>query len=511
MPSRLSIEQLSIDCLLHRDVAADERRARDLLERVLRTTESELPGLLAAALAVEGESDEVIYLREVRFEATVGAQWSADRIARALATSLLRSVWHGLAAPDAVRFRDRPEKLARFLLDLAQGHAFTQDWHARFEGLKLLPGSAIVRTLASDEPAVARAALGRLLPDHLRRIVALLNADDARRVLAAISADAAPSAVSLSTIVDALIEQRRTRLDESRDQLEFVVGMFRKTGTAVDGRVVARARAALAVARELQHSMLTEEQCRDRLESLTQELAAAGEGRVAPADPSVTGASPDGGSVREVLERLRGQLLAADPSGPMFDSTGIWLLLPGVLSRLEPDGSQEEAVTALAALAACAGDDADRVWRDDALREALTLDEDEILAIAQRVRDGRNRRVPAARTTLERRSTRCRDGRRLGSAAKGLGLPPALCRRAVQLGYAAFAAYARRLPGFGDASFGHLWSNFLSVGARVSITAATIDIEIERAPLDVIWRISGADRAAFVLPSGRPVRIGAGR
>jgi hypothetical protein len=89
-----------------------------------------------------------------------------------------------------------------------------------------------------------------------------------------------------------------------------------------------------------------------------------------------------------------------------------------------------------------------------------------------------------------------------------LNLPRPLTRAATRVAYAALTAYARRLPGFAESSFAHLWKNLLATPATLRLHADLIEVALTPPPLDVIWRISGADRAAYVLPNGRRVRVG---
>jgi hypothetical protein len=51
--------------------------------------------------------------------------------------------------------------------------------------------------------------------------------------------------------------------------------------------------------------------------------------------------------------------------------------------------------------------------------------------------------------------------------------------------------FARRLPGFGDASCRHLWSNLLDISATVEGGEDRLIVRLTRPPLDVILRLSG--------------------
>ena len=68
-------------------------------------------------------------------------------------------------------------------------------------------------------------------------------------------------------------------------------------------------------------------------------------------------------------------------------------------------------------------------------------------------------------------------------------------------------AYARRLPGFGGSSNAHLWKNFLRTPATVWSDHDIVRVTLVAPRLDVIWRISGAGRAAYRLPDDRAVSV----
>src|SRR5215470_541604 len=137
MSSALAIERLIVEC--HVPATGEEARARGILERVLSSMTHDLPDCLERILAAEADSEAIVVIDTLRFDATINAQWPRDRIARALAAQMSRSLWRALERPDTIRFQDRPEMLARFFSDLAQGTAYTRVWHRAFDGLCLLP------------------------------------------------------------------------------------------------------------------------------------------------------------------------------------------------------------------------------------------------------------------------------------------------------------------------------------------------------------------------------------
>ena len=480
MSLALTIERLAVDCHVPRPVADDARKAKEILDRVLSSATRELPECLRRALASEPATDTIAFIDTLHFDVTINTEWPRDEIARALAIHLLRSLWRTLDDPGTIRFKDRPEMLARFVLDLAQGHAYTRNWHRRFAGLRLLSTSGIVRTLSVDEPAVASAALARLLPSDLEKVTALLTESDAERALIAIlgaaqgSVEADPVAVAT-----AIVSQGCLSLQKPQQQLSFAIAMGRQTGAVADAGVLALARGLV-------------------------ELASKPDGTM----PSA--AKSDATWVAEAVRILNEQLPTEDGSERSSSCGGIWLVLPHVLAVL--GHKMERAPVALCALALAAGNDAVSVWRDDLLRATLDLDD----AALSRFQTGSVSTFPAERpsdTAAESHSPppyslRRRNLSHLRRGIVQLNLPDALTRAATRVAYAALSAYARRLPGFAESSFAHLWKNFLATPATLRVRASAIEVVLAPPPLGVIWRISGADRATYVLPNGRSIRVG---
>jgi hypothetical protein len=480
MPPALAIERLTVDCHMPKSLADDTRRAREILDRILSSATRELPECLQRALASEPASDMTAFIDTLRFDVTISAEWPRDEIARAFAIQVLRSLWRTLDDPGTIRFKDRPEMLARFVLDLAQGHAYTRSWHLQFAGLRLLSTSGIVRSLIVDEPVVASAALARLLPSDLQKVTALFNESDAERALVAILGSAQGSVEADPVVVaTTIVSQGCLSLQKPQQQLSFAIAMRRQTGAVANARI-------LALAQDLV------------------ELASK------PDDAMPTAAKSDETSVAEAIRILKPGLPKEDGSERSSSCGGIWLILPHVLAVL--GHRMELAPVALCALALAAGNDAVGVWRDDLLRATLDLDD----AALSGFQTGSVSTFPAKRpsdATAESHSPppyslRRRNLSHLRRGVVQLSLPDGLTRAATRVAYAALSAYARRLPGFADSSFAHLWKNFLATPATLKVSDSSIGVMLAPPPLDVIWRISGADRATYVLPNGRSIRVG---
>jgi hypothetical protein len=476
MSPALTIERLAVDCHMPKSLADDTRRAKEILDRILSSATRELPECLQRALASEPASDMIAFIDTLHFDVTISTEWPRDEIARAFAMQVLRSLWGALDDPSTIRFKDRPEMLARFVLDLAQGHAYTRNWHLRFAGLRLLSTSGIVRSLIVDEPVVAAAGLARLLPSDLQKVAALLNESDAERALLEILGSA-QSSVEADPVVVAttIVSQGCLSLQKPQQQLSFAIAMERQTGAVANKGILALARSLL-------------------------ELASKPDGAMP------TAAKSDESSVAEAVRILKQELPRQDGSERSSRCGGIWLVLPHVLAVL--GHNMELAPVALCALALAAGDDAVTVWRDDLLRATLDLDDAALSGSVSTFRTEQPSDAPAESHSPPPYSLRRRNLSHLRCGVIQLNLPGALTRLATRVAYVALSAYARRLPGFAESSFAHLWKNFLATPATLKVSTSAIEVMLAPPPLDVIWRISGADRATYVLPNGRSIRVG---
>lgn len=182
--SRLAIRRLSLDCSANRAVA----RRTDFGRRLEQLARAELPHALEQALApVDRAGGGLLFLRRLELELDLDLGHDARAIAAHWAEAIKRRLLAVLAgagsASDVVFFPDRGRYLARFLADLAAGLAW-QTWYYRsFDGLKVLPLSAALRTVLTDPEQDGAGALRLLEEQELERVVVALTAADAQRVL----------------------------------------------------------------------------------------------------------------------------------------------------------------------------------------------------------------------------------------------------------------------------------------------------------------------------------------
>ena len=481
----LTVWNFAIEC--RTPAEADPVRSRDLLDRTLSGIRRDLPQLLRSALSGKDDKKDIVFIERLAFDAVISADWSEDLIAAEIGRQVLRNLWAHLSDPATPRFADEAEFLARFLLDTAEGAAFTRTWHHMFDGLKALPLSAIVRTLIERDAHAAVMALARLDRASTEKILAQMSDGDARRALTAIvAASARPCrdlrqiAEALAAVSPAIFAGGRPSSDTARHHIALAVALFRQTGFSVD-----------AITFQLADVLLATVQSGPPVEDL-------------PSPPADHHDSDDGemiaalvseGDLAEALAIL-GSATVRQASEQFARHGGVWLLLPYLLDNAP--------ATILIALAMTAGTEAREVGRDGLLRDALRIkSEDDELVDALAASD----RPRVAGSPPRPFGVRRRDQKHLLAAAKALGIPAPLARVPMRLATHALRRYASRLPGFSESSFAHLWTNLLSTPATIRAGVNQFLVGLTPPPLDVIWRISGAGTANYDLPDGRRVIV----
>jgi hypothetical protein len=188
---------MSIDPALHVErfrcqylIPADHPSPEGVRARLDSAIQKGLPYNLAALLdRLAPASDPGIWLiRKVEVDLSVNMTWEFERMAEQWAFSIARKLAYILQGdggdPDALYFPDRPAYLARFMLDLVKGSAWGCWYYTAFEGLRLLPLSAVLRTTVCEDPSTGIRALLRMDAASTVQVVQSMNASDARSVLA---------------------------------------------------------------------------------------------------------------------------------------------------------------------------------------------------------------------------------------------------------------------------------------------------------------------------------------
>jgi hypothetical protein len=518
----IEIQQLALQCRVPEALAGDPLRASTMLDKVLGAARTDLAAAVAQVFAGDNDDERVVFIDRLDFELAVNVDYQREHIARVLAAQLARCVWSQLSAPTTVSFRDRVELLARFMLDLSIGAAYTKPWHDAFLGLKPLSTSGIVRTLLEQNPHEAVQALGRLSQGDLARMLGTLTGTDAGRCVAAVVTSSRNPCREPERIAAAVVEVGNATSEGPRHQLALLVALCRN-GSG-DGDATTLALAALLDALAHGDAEMIAAYLGEGGDSATEAwVREAAEARLLEAAKSGLIPLPTLAARREyvathrtgvvnAIEQLRQRVTRPTSAVEWrLGHGGIWLLLPQVLERLPADTDTLPAAYAAVTVASDAA--AGEIWCDRALRTLLgvTLDDDELIAAVSLLpaypRIG-GRVEPPFGAGMARPWSRCReDFQALIAAAEQLGLPRTPAVDLARLAYVALRGYARRLPGFAASSNGHLWRNFLATPASVNAAEDTIRVELDPPPLDLVWRISGAGRADFALPDGRRVLV----
>lgn len=202
---------------------------RALLDDVAKRN---LPGALARALhAVAPASDESVwFIRSLDIDFAVNAEWSQDRLGTAWADALARTIAAELAqgehAECVVRFASPAAYRARFLADLALGAAWSRWYYRPFEGLRMLPISAALRTAICEEAGSGLAALLEMSGSERAAVLAALTLADLRRVLSVVvGSDRASSDSACADALWAVWRPGVRRLAGAADELREVVEM----------------------------------------------------------------------------------------------------------------------------------------------------------------------------------------------------------------------------------------------------------------------------------------------
>lgn len=154
---------------------------RDLDALVPRLAES----LAGSAADLLGPDAQVILIPELALDCTLDASCPADSILRHWSAELAQSLARTLADPagGVVRFHSRAAFQAAFVADLVRGLAWGRWWYRGFEGLRVLPPGAAIRTLVGDHPAAGHATLSLVEESLWPALARTLGPREAIRIL----------------------------------------------------------------------------------------------------------------------------------------------------------------------------------------------------------------------------------------------------------------------------------------------------------------------------------------
>jgi hypothetical protein len=513
MTDALIIRRLGLTVLARRDHPEPEQ----LRGRIAEAVQGSLPAALRDALG-GWNGDGVLRIRRLEVDLTVDTTLSPDHIAARLTEAIAKGVRR--ARTDGARvlsYRDRSRFLADFLRDLAAGRAWERWWFASFDGLRMLPVSAAIRTAVLAEPSEGLAALLTLSPPALAHVLGKLTASDAARLLAgfaALGADDIPVERSVTALAVAPAEAG------SFSALAIYLEAVR-----IDRDCAGRQLAALASALAALDHLLAERPGEPAV-TLLRRLQRRGKYAITKATAALAPMLLLAAKLRRPLigraatrrgiaaARIGSSIGAAVDRRTTFG--GLFILLASLdvaaIAAAAADAREEDDLPAasligLATLAACAGRaQAADVLADPIWREAFGLQPSfgaaDVSAALAAI-------APAVWTVLDTIAdpiaTRA-DARFLLSPRATAG-GRAAAHTIARLARATLTRFARRLPGFAASSAGFLYRNVLAVSAAVETTPEGFSVTLERAPLDVLLSISGIADAVVAGPCGQRIRL----
>jgi hypothetical protein len=166
-------------------VAADHPDPQRLRAKLDGAVVNALPRLITSLLNPPCPlTDERVWLiRNLHLDLEVNAARDIDQVARVWGESLTRRLSAvmraGADGETALCFQHRAAYLARFLVDCSSGWAWGRWYYEAFQGLKLLPTSAAIRTAILDHPTTGLAALQHLTPAECGQVLSGLTTHDA--------------------------------------------------------------------------------------------------------------------------------------------------------------------------------------------------------------------------------------------------------------------------------------------------------------------------------------------
>ena len=426
MAAALTVRRLST-----RAIVGDGAHAAAVTDRLTRACRSHLQPAIRNTLQPWIESGPDVWIvRRVDLSVITEAEAPPDALASSLAQSLARALAVTLVGDgdgvNAIRFPSRAACIARLVVDLAAGTAWTRWYHQMFDGWKMLSTSAAIRSALDSVPADGLEAL-RLLPDlDLRTVVECLEPDDEQRVLTAFVGmpdEAATGPAPDTSLADGVRLANRVQLQRGRALFVCV---------AARGPITPRVVAAASAVARMDPTPPTPEETRA---SVLESPAEAGTEAVAASEAPLPTPTRFGGTVLLFREL---QML------PWSTWTKDWPVVgPGLpAARVLP----------WLVLGACTGPRADAFFADGLWRQihgvSVSLDMTEISRWLRSVGEARRAALigEARREAIPRRDRRwlmLPPPRRIGSR---------WVLTLAELASLVYGRFARRLPGFAQSS-----------------------------------------------------------
>lgn len=364
--------------------ASEEMRAR--CEAALATN---LERTLAVALeqSFSAEDPSIWFVRELNVELSVGSRIEHANVGEIWAGELARVLVDALDTnqPDVLHFPDRASYLAQFLLDLAEGAAWDRWYYSIFDGLRMLPVSAAIRTAILNSSQDGLRAMHLLSEQQRRVLIHAVNTIDARSILSSFAdGTGACSGDCLSLLAKHWHAGLRFRAgDEERRSLILFLAVTEEhpefTGRSLREFAIAACRLA-----NLLHDHPKDAEVLDAVKA--SDLGTLYKLLGTDAEPlaALLHASPEG--LHELLLRLRGEPVASSETRHEMRFTafgGAFLLLPfldafpfpSATANWQGMGSIAPAtLMRLLVLARCFGrEQAQGCMRDPVIRDLLEI------------------------------------------------------------------------------------------------------------------------------------------
>jgi len=501
MPARVAIRRLELRGLAPRDHPAPG----ELQQRLVDAAQRFLPEAIErAAHAWSGEA--VLRIRRLEVDVTLDAGFEPQSFAAVLAHAIVRELRRaeqtGSVDGDGVGcYASHAIYLAALLEALAEGRAAGRWWLRDAEGLRFLSRSQAIRTAVLAEPRVGLKALASLSPLRRMSVLGALTTAEADRIVDELGRADRGSA-SLEQCAEAVAEAA-AELPQAASALAIFVGAFARKPVLAGASLAAAARLWVELGGELDHD--ARDGAAGALSSPAQQLDAAAS--------SVPAA--DAQRILAAAAR-RNRPAGPDPAYRFTPFGGLLLLLPELefaniasIVATWPDAPADAAaLVGHAALGLCAGRRRFAEYLGDGLwRELFGLDA-RASASAMSARLGA---IPADRWAdfaPQLEPLRRGGDARFLLAPRSLVGSRAAARALAGLARAASARFARRLPGFRDASAPFLWTNLLATTAALERRPGGWSGRLNRPPLDVVLSLARIAEGSVVAPSGARVDFG---
>ena len=504
----MSTADIDIDRLLLALRLNGERERLEPVARRLRELAGQRLHTALARVDLGLNDDGYVFIERLSVDCGANTAWSDDAIADHIARRLALSLHARLAQDDVLRFRDRAEYVAAYLVARADGRAERCWWFDEFEGLQRLGTSIALRTLVLNEGDTGVAALARLSAGALVQVLGCISEGDAARLLAAWSQRTAAVDAPLPNLWHAT-----QRLDAQGAAIHWVrtlIELERITPGALGAPCLAALRALArlhSLARDGQLLPLAGRPWRAWLQACTAnweldarwlEAAADSELALVAEALSQQAMQGEGGAVeaRWLSTRFGGCFVLLARLHRLGWITR-WQRCAEPLLPSDPPAEAERFARQLA-LCVCAvalgGERAIAVLHDATLQSACAVDAVSA-PLATRQRLARH----ALRATLH--EARCEPLREWHELPFGTRLQGLLAQTA----HALLRDFAHAVPGLAEASPNYLRRNALDLPAVFETAEARV--HLGRAPLDVLLVLCGAKRGTIDLPGARRLTL----